>query len=344
MSTFILVILEFSLSFKLTGMLWRYALDRKIMDVPNERSSHLVATPRGGGIAIVLTFLGALPVLWLAEIISSSVLLALVGTGFWVSLVGFLDDRGHIAARWRLMAHCLGASWALAWLGGMPPLVVFGLLIEPNWFWHLVTIIYLIWMLNLYNFMDGIDGLASLEAITVCLGGIVLYWLTEPNSIAWVLPALLIAAVAGFLCWNFPPARIFMGDAGSGFLGITLGILPIIAARVQPELFWAWLVLLGVFVVDSTTTLLRRVLRGHKIHEAHRSHAYQYLSRLMKAHRPVSLGVSFINLVWLLPIAIIIGKGYLDGFLGMLFAYLPLIGMAFYFKAGASELQEVMER
>ncbi|MGQ5525073.1 MraY family glycosyltransferase [Chitinimonas sp. PSY-7] len=341
MNIFIFLILIMGLSFKLTGKLRQYALRKKIIDVPNERSSHTIATPRGGGLAIVFSFLGMLPILWVVELVPINIALALFGAGFWVALIGFLDDRGHIPARWRLLAHFVGAGWALIWLGGMPPLVVFGAIIQPSWFWQAVTLFYLVWVLNLYNFMDGIDGLASLEAITVCMGGVILYWIAEPTGIAWLLPACLLAAVAGFLYWNFPPARIFMGDAGSGFLGITLGIFPIMAAKIQPELFWAWLVLLGVFVVDATTTLVRRVLRGHKFHEAHRSHAYQYMSRLMQAHKPISLGVAFINLVWLLPIAIVIIKGFLSGMVGLLLAYFPLIFLVIYFRAGASELQAV---
>jgi Fuc2NAc and GlcNAc transferase len=131
--------------------------------------------------------------------------------------------------------------------------------------------------------MDGIDGIASVEAICVCGGGALLYGLlgfagsTQPTE--FVVPLLLAAAVAGFLFWNFPPARIFMGDAGSGFLGITLGVLSLQAAWFAPQLLWSWLILLGVFIVDATFTLLRRLLRCDKVYEAHLSHAYHYASR-----------------------------------------------------------------
>jgi Fuc2NAc and GlcNAc transferase len=150
---------------------------------------------------------------------------------------------------------------------------------------------------------------------------------------------LLLAAVAGFLCWNFPPARIFMGDAGSGFLGLMLGLLSIQAAGVNPDFFWAWLILLGVFVVDATVTLLRRLMRRQKLYEAHRSHAYQYASRKYGAHRPVTLAAGAINLLWLMPLAMLVGLGYVDGALGLLVAYAPLVRVAFLFKAGAAEEQ-----
>lgn len=323
-------------SLLLTGALRRYALARSLMDVPNARSSHSVPTPRGGGVAIVLSFLAALPLLAVVGVLPWPVLWALMGAGAWVAVVGFLDDHGHIAARWRLLAHFIGAAWALGWLGGLPSLAVFGFDLELGWLGYVLAAFYLVWLLNLYNFMDGIDGIASVEAISVCLGGALLYALLgEPAAIG--APLLLAVAVAGFLFWNFPPARIFMGDAGSGFLGIALGVLSLQAAWIAPQLLWSWLILLGVFTVDATWTLFRRLLRGDKVYEAHRSHAYQYASRRFGNHLPVTLAVLGINLLWLLPIALWVGLGGLDGLLGLLVAYLPLVVLAVKFKAGERE-------
>ncbi|NQD92680.1 glycosyltransferase family 4 protein [Pseudomonas sp. CrR25] len=320
----------------MTGALRRYALARSLMDIPNARSSHSVPTPRGGGVAIVLAFLAALPVLALANLLPWAVMWALLGAGAGVAVIGFLDDHGHIPARWRLLGHFAGAIWALFWLGGLPPLNVFGMNLDLGWLGHALAAVYLVWLLNLYNFMDGIDGIASVEAICVCLGGGLLYWLLGHSTLA-AAPLLLALAVAGFLFWNFPPARIFMGDAGSGFLGITLGLLSLQAAWQAPELLWSWLILLGVFVLDATWTLLRRLLRGDKVYEAHRSHAYQYASRQFGKHLPVTLAVLGINLLWLLPIALWVGLGGLDGGLGLLLAYLPLAALAVKFKAGERE-------
>lgn len=323
-------------SLLLTGALRRYALARSLMDVPNARSSHSVPTPRGGGVAIVLSFLAALPLLAVVGVLPWPVLWALMGAGAWVAVVGFLDDHGHIAARWRLLAHFIGVAWALGWLGGLPSLAVFGFDLELGWLGYVLAAFYLVWLLNLYNFMDGIDGIASVEAISVGLGGALIYALLgEPTAIG--APLLLAVAVAGFLFWNFPPARIFMGDAGSGFLGIALGVLSLQAAWIAPQLLWSWLILLGVFTVDATWTLFRRLLRGDKVYEAHRSHAYQYASRRFGNHLPVTLAVLGINLLWLLPIALWVGLGGLDGLLGLLVAYLPLVVLAVKFKAGERE-------
>lgn len=333
--TVLLVIV--SLSFLLTWLLRRYALASSLMDIPNARSSHSTPTPRGGGVAIVVCFMFAVLGLALLGYVDSGAAFASCGAGGLVAVVGFLDDHGHIAARWRLLGHFAAAAWALFWLGGLPVISLFGTVVDLGWFGHVLAAVYLVWLLNLYNFMDGIDGIASVEAICVCIGGALLYvWLGNAGgSLITVLS--LAAAVLGFLIWNFPPARIFMGDAGSGFLGITLGVLSLQAAAASPQLLWAWLILLGVFVVDATFTLLRRLLRGDRVYEAHRSHAYQYASRHYGRHLPVTLAVTAINLLWLLPIALWVGLGGVDGTMGLVMAYLPLVFLAIKFNAGSLE-------
>lgn len=323
-------------SLLLTWLLRRYALTRHIIDIPNARSSHTVPTPRGGGVAIVVSFLISVAVLAMTGGAGLPVLWALLGAGAGIAVLGFLDDHGHIAARWRLLGHFTAALWVLYWLGGLPVLPVFGYSLDMGLVGAVLASLYLVWLLNLYNFMDGIDGIASIEAICVCAGGAVLYVLLGQPALA-VLPLLLAAAVAGFLFWNFPPARIFMGDAGSGFLGMALGILSLQAAWVKGALFWSWLILLGVFIVDATFTLLRRMLRGDKVYEAHRSHAYQYASRQFGRHLTVTQAVGVINLLWLLPIALLVGLGSLDGGAGVLIAYAPLLVLALKFRAGQLE-------
>lgn len=324
------------LAWGLTALLRRYALAHSLMDVPNGRSSHSQPTPRGGGVAIVVAFLLGLCVAVVAGVeLPSEIYYALLGSGLAIALLGFLDDHGHIAARWRLLGHFAAAAWALFCLGGLPPLAILGQVVDFGWLGYLLASLYLVWLLNLYNFMDGIDGIASVEAICVCLGGALLYVL-HGDAEAAVLPLMLSFAVAGFLYWNFPPARIFMGDAGSGFLGIVLGVLSLQAAWIDQSLFWGWLILLGVFIVDATFTLFRRLLRGDRVYEAHRSHAYQYASRQFGRHLPVTLAVAVLNLCWLLPIALWVVLGG-DGLFGLMFAYAPLLVLAVKFRAGELE-------
>ncbi|MBC3242131.1 glycosyltransferase family 4 protein [Pseudomonas lurida] len=324
------------LSYLLTASLRRYALAHSIIDIPIARSSHSVPTPRGGGVAIVVSFLLALPLVGWTQEVSFPTLMAVGGAGALIAIIGFMDDHGHIAARWRLLGHFCASAWALYWLGGLPELALFGLTLNSGWVGSVLAAFYLVWMLNLYNFMDGIDGIASIEAICACLGMCLLYALSGHTGLV-LLPLILVMAVTGFLCWNFPPARIFMGDAGSGFLGIILGIFSIQAAWASSQLLWAWLILLGVFIVDATFTLIRRLVRGDKVYEAHRSHAYQFASRRYGSHLSVTLAVAGLNLFWLVPVAICVVTLGLDGALGVIIAYVPLVALAVKFHAGALE-------
>jgi Fuc2NAc and GlcNAc transferase len=152
---------------------------------------------------------------------------------------------------------------------------------------------------------------------------------------------LFAACVAGFLCWNFPPARIFMGDAGSGFLGLVVALLALWSARNAPHLVWSWVILSAVFLVDATTTLVRRVRRGERFAEAHRNHAYQYAARLHGSHRVITLVVLAVNIVWLLPIAVVVALRWLDGIAGVAVAIAPLVWLAFHYKAGDRAGQEI---
>ncbi|MND33631.1 putative undecaprenyl-phosphate N-acetylglucosaminyl 1-phosphate transferase [compost metagenome] len=338
MSIIFFLISAFVASLVLTGFLRRYAIARSIIDIPNARSSHIVPTPRGGGVAIVIAFLAGLPFCLFFGLATWQTIIGIGGAGLLIAIIGFMDDHGHIAARWRLLGHFLGAAWLLCWMGGFPSLDIFGYSFDLVPVLVVFATFYLVWLLNLYNFMDGIDGLASIEAITATLVISLVYWLSGFDSLA-VLPLLLAFSVAGFIFWNFPPAKIFMGDAGSGFLGITLGALSIQGAWASPVMFWCWLILLGVFVVDATYTLVRRLARGDKVYEAHRSHAYQYASRLYGKHLPVTVGVLLINLGWLAPIALMVALGWVEGPLGVLIAYAPLIGLAVKYRAGDLELR-----
>lgn len=323
-------------SFALTHVLRRYALHKSLLDIPNGRSSHTLPTPRGGGVAIVISYLVALVCMLYAGSLGRDLFLALFGAGALIAALGFLDDHGHIAARWRLLGHFVAAVWALFWLGGLPAIDIFGATLDPGMIVNVLAAFYLVWLLNLYNFMDGIDGIASVEAICVCLGAALIYALSGFPALAW-LPVLLACAVAGFLAWNFPPAKIFMGDAGSGFLGIMLGCLSLQGAWISSQFLWVWLILLGVFIVDATVTLIRRLVRGDKVYEAHRSHAYQFASRRFGKHLPVTSAVGVINLCWLLPVAVCVARFGLDGALGVIIAYAPLLALAFVFNAGALE-------
>ena len=323
----------FVLAFGFTYFMRAYALKKNIIDNPNERSSHSVPTPRGGGVAVVCSYLLALAVLIYSQQLTVHIGLTLMGAGFVIALLGFLDDHGHINSMLRLAIHFLVAIGAVISLGGFAEVTIFNGL-QLGFVANIIAVLFLVWLLNLYNFMDGINGIASVEAITTTASMAMLYYLlnTSLNSdLLW----LLAACVFGFLLWNFPKAKIFMGDACSGFLGLTLGILALIALKENLALFCAWIICLGVFVVDATYTLIKRVLNGHKMYDAHRSHSYQILSRKWGSHTPVTLVVAAINLFWLFPIAYMaVMQQWVYPELAVLIAYLPLVLLAIKLKAG----------
>ncbi|MCT0198192.1 hypothetical protein KQ313_00600 [Synechococcus sp. CS-1325] len=319
------------LSWWLSGRLRRYAISRELLDRPNARTSHATPTPRGGGLSFVILVLSALPPLMLSGLVQPQLGWALLGGGGMVALVGWLDDQGHLSPHWRLLAHLGAALWGLSWIGGVAGL-------GPAPLVQVVAFWYLAWMVNLFNFMDGIDAIASLEAISVAgVGAALLITSGLAGVLPAVLPLLLAAAVAGFLVWNWPPAQLFMGDAGSGFLGFTLGLLTLQLTHLSPRLGWSWLILAGVFLVDATWTLLRRLWRRQRPWEAHRSHAYQRASRIWGGHRPVSLTVLAINLLWLAPLAALVAVGQLEIWIGLGLALLPLWGLAIAQGAGSAE-------
>ena len=333
MYIFGLCILFFILSLLFTGYMRHYALEKNIIDNPNERSSHSIPTPRGGGVAVVASYLLALAVLMYNQQLVIPVGLTLMAAGFVIALLGFLDDRGHINSMLRLTIHFLVAIGVVISLGGFGEVNVFNGF-QLGFVANIIAVLFLVWLLNLYNFMDGINGIASIEAITVTVSMAMLYLLLNVGLNHQIL-LLLAACVLGFLLWNFPKAKIFMGDACSGFLGLILGILALIALKENLALFCAWIICLGVFIVDATFTLIRRVVTGHKMYDAHRSHTYQILSRHFNSHTPVTLAVAAINIFWLLPIAYFVAtQNYAYPELGILIAYLPLIILAIKFKAG----------
>lgn len=325
------------LAWFLTGFIRRYAISHSVMDIPNKRSSHSVATPRGGGVSIIIVFLFGIGLMWGYDLLGDKPFIAFLAAGLCVAIIGFMDDHGHIAARWRLLAHFCAASWLVFWLGGLPPLLLFGLELDLGWTGNLLAVIALVWLLNLYNFMDGIDGIAGIEALSSSLVvGLLMLLVIGRWEVAYV-HILMAAAVAGFLIWNFPPAKIFMGDAGSGFIGIMLGALGLYSSHIAPQFLWVWIIMLGVFIVDSTYTLFRRLLRGDKVYVAHRSHAYQYASRKYGSHLSVTFVVLIINLFWLAPWSLAVATRSIDGSIALIFAYIPLLFLAWYFHGGDLE-------
>jgi len=305
------------------------------MDIPNERSSHITPTPRGGGIAFVATSLIGFLLLLLNDGLNRTELLALCCAGSIVAIAGHLDDRQKISgATVRLFLHAISAVILIVGVGIPSELALFDQTVNTGIIGSILGVVYLVWLLNLFNFMDGTDGIAASEAIFVVLAGAFLSYhvLSDANHSAAAIT--LAASTFGFILYNWSPAKIFMGDVGSGFLGIVIGGLSLIAANQDRELLWVWIILLAAFVSDATVTLIRRLLRKQKPHVAHRSHAYQHLAIGLNSHAKVALLVLAVNIAWLLPIAFLVADKQVAGTTGVIIAYVPLLIAALAFGAG----------
>jgi Fuc2NAc and GlcNAc transferase len=277
------------------GLTWTAraaAVHLNMLDSPNGRSSHVHVTPRGGGSAIVLTFYVGVIGLMLTHRMSPA-LAAVFAPGLAVALVGWLDDRRGVGTVSRFVVHVAAAAAAVVALNRLAPASGTPLAVL------ILQTLAVAAAINFYNFMDGIDGIAGVEAVSIGTVGWALLVIRGMSASAPLpLAALsLAAASAGFLVWNWPPARIFMGDVGSGFLGYAFAMLALSAAETARTPLAAWIVLGGVFAVDATFTLFRRMMRGERWFAAHRSHAYQRASRHFQSHRAVTVVVLTINLV-----------------------------------------------
>ncbi len=330
----IIALVCFLCSFTLTFWVKKYAISRNLQASPNARSSHVNLTPHGGGLAIVVSFIGAVVVGYFLKLFDRDIVLSITLCGGMVAAVGFYDDHNPVSVISRIIIQFVSATLAIIILGGLPDINYGVFSLNFGYIGYFIGILFLIWMTNLYNFMDGIDGFASLEAMTTtaCMA-IVLMVSTKYQSI-WYLNNLLAASVLGFFFWNFPKAKIFLGDVGSYFLGFVSGVIMIKSWNLTIDIIFSWVILLAVFITDSTFTLISRVIRGEKFYFPHRSHAYQIASRRLKSHIKVSIILSIINIFWLFPLAFLVATIDLHPLTGLALGYIPLIGTAWALGAG----------
>jgi Fuc2NAc and GlcNAc transferase len=317
-----------------TYVVKRWAQKRGLIDSPNIRSSHFVPTPRGGGIAIVLAFSAGTGLLCWAGLFDLETWFVMLGSGLAIALVGFVDDMTSVAPYLRLVVHIVAAVTAVSLIGGIQLGLLDGFGRYRLFVSFLLSVIAIVWGTNLFNFMDGIDGIAASEAVFVSVAGAFFNW--ELGGDIGLTAAMLCLAVAsfGFLLWNWPPASLFMGDVGSGFLGFILIVFMLLASQQRGIMLTAWLILGGVFFTDATVTLMRRVLRRDHWVQPHRTHAYQHLVQRFDSHITVTLIVTAVNLFWLLPWAWIAVNVRINPMVCISIALGPLFLSAVILKAG----------
>lgn len=289
-------ILLFIFSLVLTYIIKIYAIKKSIMDIPNDRSSHSVPTPRGGGLAIMICIYMGITYMFYTNTIDASLYYALLAS-LPIVIVSLIDDIITLSSKVRFLVQLFSALLALYFLGGVNS-INFGFFTFSGWWLNIIALFSIIWLTNLYNFLDGIDGYAGSQAIIAGLGSFILI----NNEIG-----LLIAISSlGFLFFNWPKASIFMGDVGSATLGFLFAILCF--SDTSNTNIFVWLILLSLFWFDATITLMRRYRNGEKVTEAHKKHAYQRLNQSGLTHKQVTIRFILVNaifffLMFLLPVS-----------------------------------------
>ena len=268
----------------------RWSVRRKLLDIPNERSSHTAPTPRGGGLVIVFVCLIFYSIYCLS--VTHSFLYGYVAGAILIALVSWLDDLYDVSFIWRIVVHSTAGVMVLLSSGGFAEVpfpngmatTLYGTKFLLTWLW-------IVWLTNAYNFMDGIDGIAGMQAVTAGIGWLIVGAMLGFNDIGFYGGIIAFSGL-GFLIHNRQPAKIFMGDVGSAFLGYTFAVMPFLT-EFKNNVNYQYLlpvavVLVLLFVSDTVLTLIRRLVRGEKFWQAHRSHLYQQMVISGYSHNAVT--------------------------------------------------------
>jgi UDP-N-acetylmuramyl pentapeptide phosphotransferase/UDP-N-acetylglucosamine-1-phosphate transferase len=288
MGDFFFSLIIFLFSFVLTMAVRMWAIHKSVFDIPNERSSHTVPTPRGGGIAIVIVWYLGLLYSLLTKTIENKLFFALL-SGFPLAIIGFLDDIIGLKAGIRFMIQLICAAIALYFLGGLQNLHVFSINLSNPLILSLPALIAIVWYTNLFNFLDGIDGYIGSEVTFI---GFAVFLLTGDK-----LGLLLSFTSLGFLIWNWQKAKIFMGDVGSTLLGFTIAVLSISHNNNNISSIPIWLILSSVFWFDATVTIIRRIKNKETLSKAHKNHAYQRIVQAGFSHQKTVIWSIVLNLI-----------------------------------------------
>lgn len=288
----------FTVSFLLTWYLSQPYAILNILDHPNERSLHSKPIPRTGGVAVLMAILTSICIVIFVGGFENSNRLLLFGFGLLlVAIISFLDDRYSLSVIVRFSIHI--ASATIIVIGGWVPAILNLPLISVNWpivVASFFTVLFIVWMINLYNFMDGMDGFAAGMAI-FGFGTLGIAGYLNGEILFTLVSSVIAGSAAGFLIFNFPPARIFMGDTGSSILGYLAAVMLLWAEQLQLMPLWLGVLLFSPFILDATVTLVRRSLRGEKFWLPHKTHYYQRLVELGWGHRRTVLAEYILMLI-----------------------------------------------
>ncbi|MCT4638578.1 MAG: glycosyltransferase family 4 protein [Bacteroidales bacterium] len=289
MSIYITLSVVLLISFILTYLVRKAAIKKSILDIPNHRSSHSVPTPRGGGIAIMIAWYVGVITLYIMKYIELNLFLALA-SGSFLSVISIIDDIRNVKPKVRLLFQALSAIGALYFIGYIRPIDLFVFQISSQYILFPLFFIAILWFINLFNFLDGIDGHIAIAGITIPLG---LYIFSDSQVLL-----IMVAAVLGFLPWNWQRAKIFMGDVGSTLIGFNVVILSLWFRNTANVSIIVILVLSSLYWFDATLTLVRRFLNKEKLSEAHRKHAYQRIVQYGFSHQKTVMFAIIINIIF----------------------------------------------
>ncbi|MFT5692201.1 MAG: Fuc2NAc and GlcNAc transferase [Oceanicoccus sp.] len=330
-ASFILFTSSAVMSFLLVACYRRMAIRNAWLDIPNHRSSHRELIPRSGGLVILLMYT-VLLVFQLATGQLKTAEFMVLAIPIGVGLVGFIDDTVSLYPGFRFLVYLLlVAIMATAFLP-LPFLTVWDYSIESVWVLVPIYVLAITWLVNLFNFMDGINGIAGGQFIFVVVASYFLLPILAAPQFDMML--VVVASVVGFLCWNFPFGKVFLGDVGSTFLAAILAILMLFTITYQSASPWMWIILCASFIVDSGYTLIVRICTKQVWYHPHASHAYQILARRWSSHGKVVVLMMLVNIFWLWPLAWLATQSADTGVIWCVAACLPLIAICRLVGAG----------
>lgn len=293
----------------------RYAKVKRITDIPSERSSHVTPTPRGGGIGfvtIVTCSFSIYLIIWGSSGLGR--LFTFLGVISLISLLGWFDDRKDLSRRIRLGVQLISALVILFVIANLSYMTLpYAGSVYLGFAGTIMGMVWIIGTTNIYNFMDGVDGLSSIQAIFAAVGWGLFFFLHGESDL-FVLNIFLLAGITAFLALNWPPAKIFMGDVGSLYLGFLFAAMPFLAASMIPvieigNMIWFAAILLWPFLYDGSFTIIRRLINGENIFEAHRSHLYQRLNIIGWPHNSISILYALFSFLTLILAIIYLDSG-----------------------------------
>lgn len=348
-SLLVIAAIIFIANYLFTGWFIGYARENHITDIPTERSSHTRPTPRGGGVGFVFFgVLGVISYLILNGHIQSAAFIVLVASLVVISILGWLDDKYNLSRGIRFVFQSAAAVLVLVFVANMETISIPGIVdISVGAAGFVLGAFFIVAATNIYNFMDGVDGIASVQAFGVFAGWMVL-------SLLWAEPVLfginfiLLMTLLAFVLYNWAPAKIFMGDAGSLYLGFICASMPFLAVyqidflSIQ-DTIWYGAILLWPFLFDGTYTIFRRFLKGENIFEAHRSHLYQRLNIAGMSHSKIALLYLFFALFMILFLLLYLAVNDLTKFFLICLLTVSSFGYVFFVSKYESGVKGIIE-